>query len=198
VSTLDLTTSLDNGYYMAFTVWFTGLPASGKTTLAKLVFDTVRTQTANVELFDSDVFAFTGYLDDLGDYSAVTRDVSTRILAMVSSLLNKHGISCIVAATSPRLSIRERNRKLIQHYIEVYCKCSLRVAEKRDSKGLYKVAREGLISDFTGIGERYEEPPAPEILIDTEATSIPDSFQIIRKYLEEHHYIQSIKEENIL
>jgi adenylylsulfate kinase len=170
---------------MSLTLWFTGLPASGKTTLANLVCDALRQQAYQVELLDSDTFV--PYVGDFFEATPSGRDLNARIMAIVAAFLNKHKIICVVAATTPRLKVRERNRKIIDKYLEVYCKCSLRVAEQRDPRGLYQLAKREIISNFTGVDEMYEEPLAPEIVIQTDTTSIPESVEIIMAYLKQHH-----------
>lgn len=176
---------------MAFTLWFTGLPASGKTTLAQETYNILEENGYRVELIDSD--SFVQYLGEFFEPTTFGRALNVRTMAIVSSFLNKHNIICLVAATTAHAKIWGENRKLIDNYIEVYCKCSLDVAEKRDPKGLYKLARKGLISEFTGVGGVYEEPTSPGIVVSTDEQSVSECLHSILAYLEQHQNIH-IKE----
>ena len=110
--------------------------------------------------------------------------MNSRVMAIVASFLNRYNISCLVAATAPRTSIRERNKKLFdKNYIEIYCQCSLDIAEARDPKGLYRLARKGILSDFTGIGEDYEVPPSPDIVVSTATQPVQENVWSIMNYL---------------
>ena len=96
-------------------------------------------------------------------------------MAYVSKLLSRNGVVAIVALISPYRAFREHARNEIADFIEVYVKCSLETCSRRDPKGLYRKARAGEISDLTGLQDPYEEPLAPELVIDTERQEISDS-----------------------
>ncbi len=166
---------------MSFTLWFTGLPASGKTTLAQRIYEKINEKGAGVELLDSDFVRpyFAEYLGHLRE----DRQALAACLGFVSSVLNKHHIISIVSTTSPRAEVRERIRKMIENFVEIYCKCPLEVAERRDTKKLYKMARGGLVRGFTGIDEAYEEPASPEITVHTDIETVEESVSHISEYL---------------
>jgi adenylyl-sulfate kinase len=166
---------------MSFTLWFTGLPASGKTTLAQRIYEKIKQRGAGVEMLDSDFVR--PYFDEYLGHLKEDREALAACLGFVSSVLNKHHIISIVSTTSPRAEVRKRIRKMIEHFVEIYCKCPLEVAESRDTKKLYKLARDGLIHGFTGIDEAYEEPESPEITVHTAVETVEESVSLIGDYL---------------
>ena len=165
-----------------FTLWFTGLSGAGKSTLANLVSHKLsELAIANVEVLDGDVVR-THLSKGLG-YSKEDRDTNIRRIGWVCQLLTKHGIPNIAAAISPYREVRQEVRLMVQaaggpgSFIEVYVSCPIDVCEKRDRKGLYKKARLGQISNFTGLSDPYEPPEAPEVVLDTAKESAEESMQ---------------------
>ena len=156
-----------------FTIWFTGLSGAGKTTLSRNVHEVLRDRgILNVEILDGDVVR-THLSKGLG-FSRADRDTNIRRIGWVCHLLTKHGIPNMAAAISPYRDVREEVRKMIGNFIEVYVKCPLDICEQRDIKGLYKKARLGGISHFTGIDDPYEEPLNPEVIIETDKETIEE------------------------
>ncbi|MGB9736636.1 MAG: adenylyl-sulfate kinase [bacterium] len=175
----------------AFTVWFTGLPCSGKTTLAILLYNHFLQQgMLNVELLDGDVVR--QYLTRGLGFTKQDRDENIRRIGWLSRMLNKHGVNTIVAAISPYRDVREEQKRLIENFFEVYVKCPVEVCEKRDVKGMYKKARQGLIKHFTGVDDPYEEPLNPDLVIETDKLSVEDSFKMILKALSEKKLVGTI------
>lgn len=172
-----------------FTIWFTGLPCSGKTTLATKLYEYFLSNgTRNVELLDGDIVR--QHLTKGLGFTKEGRDENIRRIGWLCQLLNKHGINAIVAVISPYRGIREEQRKLIKNFFEVYVKCPLEVCEKRDIKGMYKKAREGIIKNFTGIDDPYEEPLNPELIVETDKLNVEESFAIILKGLREEGVVK--------
>jgi adenylyl-sulfate kinase len=155
----------------AFTVWFTGLPGSGKTTLANMVGQELLGRGIDVEILDGDTIR-THLSKGLG-FSKEDRDTNIRRIGWVCQQLTKHGVPSITAAVSPYREVRDEVRQLIEavggpgSFIEVFLNCPLEVCEQRDPKGLYKRARLGEIANFTGISDPYEPPEKPELILDT-------------------------------
>jgi len=176
------------GIDIGFTIWFTGLPCSGKTTLSRRVFEHIKDLGLKVELLDGDVIR-RHFSQELG-FSERERKINIRRIGFVSHLLTRNGIITVVAAIAPYKEVREENRKLIGRYVEVFCNCPLEVAEKRDVKGMYKKARLGEIKNFTGISDPYEPPDNPDVLIDTHKEDVEDSVLKIIKYLETNQYLK--------
>ena len=156
--------------HKGFTLWFTGLSGAGKTTIGNAIQTRLRDAGAKVEILDGDVIR-TNLSAGLG-FSKEDRDTNIRRIGFVSDLLSRNGVICIVAAISPYKAIRDEMRERITNFVEVYAKCDLDVLIERDVKGLYKMAIEGKIDNFTGISDPYEPPNNAEIVFrsDTETT----------------------------
>ena len=154
-----------------FTIWFTGLSGSGKTTISQMAFKGIREEyRRNVEILDGDVVR-TNLSKGL-TFSKEDRDTNILRIAFVASLLTRNGIATITAAISPYRDIRKRAREMIGNFIEVFVDCPLEICESRDVKGLYVKARAGLIKGFTGIDDPYEPPDNPEVILHTDKESV--------------------------
>lgn len=173
---------------MSFTVWFTGLPCSGKTTLSRRLYNHLKQCNCPVHLMDGD--AIRAQLPRPLSFSKEDRDRHGRRLGSLAQDMNDKGIICIVAAITPYAETREHNRKKVRNYIEVFCSCPVEVAESRDSRGLYAKARSGKIAHFTGISDPYEEPEAPEVVVFTEQEDIDASLYKILDFLKKHGFIR--------
>jgi adenylyl-sulfate kinase len=148
-------------------LWLTGLSGAGKSTLARLVASRLREHGHQVELLDGDVVR-EGLCADLG-FTREDRDANVRRIAFVADLLSRNGVIVIVAAISPYRTARgEARARMADRFAEVWVRASLEECERRDVKGLYSKARAGQIENFTGVSDPYEEPPSPELDIDTE------------------------------
>ena len=146
-----------------YIVWFTGLSASGKSTLANALEVELHNQGYKTYLLDGDNLR-TGLNSDLG-FSQEDREENIRRVSHLSQILLDAGIIVITAFISPFQKDREYARSLVNDYefIEVFVDTPLEVCEQRDPKGLYKKARAGELKDFTGIDSVYEKPMTPEI-----------------------------------
>ena len=169
------------------TVWMTGLPGSGKTTLAKIIETRLKSQGSRVEVFDGDEVR-KNLSSDLG-FSKHDRELHAKRVAYVSKLLSRNGVVAIVALISPYREFRENARKDIPDFFEVYVKASLDTCARRDPKGLYKKARLGEIKDLTGPQDPYEEPLNPELVVDTENSTPEESAGLIISRLRELRYL---------
>src|SRR5712692_2743964 len=155
-----------------FVLWMTGLPGSGKSTIAILAKQRLEVDYGRyVELLDGDEVR-KGLSSDLG-LSREDREEHARRVTYLAKVLARNGVISIVALISPYRTSRQRARELIgeNDFVEVYIKASLAACEKRDPKGLYAKARRGEIKNMTGIQDPYEEPVSPEIVINTESTT---------------------------
>jgi adenylyl-sulfate kinase len=165
-----------------FTLWFTGLPCSGKSTLAERVLGILLERGLYAELLDGDEVR-RNLSKGLG-FSKEDRDTNIRRIGYVCKLLSRNGVVAIAAAISPYRAIRDENREAIEKYVEVYVKAPIDVLVERDIKGMYKKAIAGEIQNFTGISDPYEEPESPEILIESDKETVEESTDKIVRTLE--------------
>ena len=177
-----------NGHKSAI-LWFTGLPGSGKSTLACRLEEKLFRRGIRTFVIDGDNVR-TGLNRDLG-FSAEDREENIRRIGEVAKLFVEAGTMVMTAFISPYQKDRELVRNLVDkgEFIEVYVKCPLRVCEQRDVKGHYKMARQGIIKNFTGIDDPYEEPEHPEQVIETDRMTIDESVEHVIQYLAEKGYI---------
>jgi adenylylsulfate kinase len=177
--------SMDRG----FVVWLTGLPASGKTTVARELEDELRGRGLRVEVMDGDEVR-KGLSRDLG-FSKEDREIHAMRVAYVSKLLSRNGVAVIVALISPYRSFRQAIREDIEHFIEVFVRCPVEECAKRDPKGLYAKAFAGEVKDFTGVDDPYEDPDSPELVLDTVEEETAESVDKVLAWLAEHGYLNS-------
>jgi adenylylsulfate kinase len=170
-----------------FTVWFTGLPCSGKTTIADRVAEILMNQGHRVERLDGDTVR-QGLTSDLG-FTKEDRDENIKRVTFVSKLLTRNGVIILATFVSPYRERRKKTREEIGDFIEVYTRCPIEVCIARDVKGMFKKALAGEISNFTGIDDPYEEPDNPELIVDTDKKSIDESVQKVLNKLNELSYI---------
>ncbi|MDQ6975964.1 MAG: adenylyl-sulfate kinase [Mariprofundaceae bacterium] len=154
-------------HHQGAVLWFTGLSGAGKSTLANAVEIQLHKMGVNTFILDGDNIRH-GLCSDL-DFSDQGRGENIRRIGEVSKLFVDAGTVVLTAFISPFREDRKTVRSLLGagDFIEVYCDCSINVCEERDVKGLYKRARAGEISDFTGIDSPYEAPLNPELHVDT-------------------------------
>lgn len=176
--------------HRSFTLWFTGISAAGKSTLATATERVLHERGCHTYTLDGDNIRH-GLNKDLG-FSHQDRTENVRRIGEVAGLLRTCGIINLVAFISPYRSDRQVARELSAGdgtFIEVFVDCPVEVCEQRDPKGIYKKAREGIIKEFTGISAPYEEPESPEIHLHTDKSSMEECVQRIIDYLIENRYI---------
>jgi adenylylsulfate kinase len=179
------------GNHKGAILWFTGLSGSGKSTIATEVEARLFERNVRTYALDGDNIPH-GLNNDLG-FSPEDREENIRRIGEVAKLFQDAAVVTLTAFISPYRSDRDKVRQLLDdgRFIEVYVKCSLDVCEERDPKGLYKKARAGQIPEFTGISAPYEEPHAPEILIETDKQSVQESAAQVIEYLETAGYLRA-------
>lgn len=169
-----------NRFNKGFTIWFTGLPCSGKSTLAELLAPQLERRGHGVEVLDGDVVR-THLSKGLG-FSREDRDENVRRIGFVAKLVSRQGAVAITAAISPYRSIRDEIRASIENFVEIYVKTPLEVCIKRDVKGMYKKAITGELTHFTGVDDPYEPPLNPELVVEThEETPAESAAKILSK-----------------
>lgn len=160
-------------------IWLTGLSASGKSTIAYALDRRFIDSKIISYVLDGDNIR-SGLNSDLG-FSPESRKENLRRVSEISKLFIDAGVVVIAAFISPLQSDRDfvKSHFNKEDFLEVYIKCSIEECEKRDPKGQYKKVRDGLIKNYTGISSPYEEPLNPDLIIDTEKTSIKDAVSLI-------------------
>lgn len=173
--------------HQGFTVWFTGLPCCGKTTIADRVAVILREKGHRVERLDGDIVR-QGLTNDLG-YSRKDRDENIRRIAFVATMLSRNNVIVLATFVSPYRQARRDARREIGRFVEVYVRCPIEICMKRDVKGMYQQARAGKITHFTGVDDPYEEPEHPELILDTDKESVDESVQKVLQILVKLQYI---------
>ena len=173
-----------------FTVWFTGLSGSGKSTIAEMLYHEFQARGLKTEILDGDVVR-TNLSKGLG-FSKEDRDTNIMRIGFVANLLTRNGVAAICCPISPYKETRDANRELIGNFVEVYVHATIEeLAEHRDPKGLYKKALAGEIKGFTGVDDPYEVPENPELVVDTMTETPEESLQNVLRTLVKLGYLES-------
>lgn len=170
-----------------FTLWFTGLPCSGKSTIADAVAEELREKGLKAERLDADIIR-RHLWRELG-YSKEDRDENIRRVTFLAKLLTRNGIAVLASFVSPYRELRAHARKEIGDFVEVYVKCPLEVCMERDTRGMYKKALAGEIENFTGISDPYEEPLDAEVMIESDKEPLRESVAKVTAKLKELGYV---------
>jgi adenylylsulfate kinase len=161
-------------------LWFTGLSGAGKSTIAERVGQRLGDLGVAVEHLDGDairdIFPATGF-------SRAERDAHIKRVGYLASRLERHGVVVVASLVSPYRESRDFVRQLCRNFVEIYVSTPLEECERRDVKGLYSKARQGLVTSFTGIDDPYEPPVQPELTIDTRRTSVDDACELVLRRL---------------
>ena len=169
------------------TLWFTGLPCSGKSAVADRVAEILRERNVKVERLDGDIVR-QDLTRDLG-FSKEDRDENIRRVTFVAKLLTRNDVIVLTSFVSPYRKARDRARKEIGNFIEVFVKCPLEVCIDRDVKGMYKKALNGEIKEFTGVSDPYEEPLNPELILETDKETLEESADKVIQKLTDLGYL---------
>jgi adenylylsulfate kinase len=170
-----------------FTLWFTGLSGSGKTTISEIVEHELRERERHVEVLDGDIVR-TNLSKGL-TFSREDRNINVLRIGFVANLLTRNGVGVIVSAISPYKEARDQVRRRIVDFVEVFVDAPLEVCAERDVKGLYKKAFAGEIEQFTGVSDPYEPPNAPDLVLKTDEESPAESARKVIEKLEFFGYL---------
>lgn len=166
----------------ALTLWFTGLPGSGKTTLACFMAERFRRNYIRTEVLDGD--GIRRLVGGIG-YGKEDRRRNVLSAAFTAFLLNKNGIFVTAAFVSPYRTHRREARELVgKSFVEIFVDCPLSVCRTRDPKGLYKKSMAGDLKGLTGVDDPYEPPVDPEIVVKTNECTLDGCLETICRYLE--------------
>ena len=165
-------------------LWFTGLSGAGKSTIAGLVVDELRSRDRFVELLDGDEVR--EHLSRGLGFSKADRDENIRRIGWVAAVLARNGVIAVTAAISPYRAGRDEVRSWTKNFVEIHVATPLEECEARDVKGLYAKARAGEIPEFTGVSDPYEAPLNPEIVMETVGQSPAESAAQVVAWLEAH------------
>ncbi len=166
-------------------LWFTGLSAAGKSTIAHGVEKELFSRGIRSYVLDGDNVRY-GINSDLG-FSRQDRSENIRRIVEIAKLLVDGGLIVLASFISPSMKDRDfvRNCFSADNFHEIYIKCSIEECERRDPKGMYEKARRGIIKNYTGISSPYEEPESPQLIIDTEKNNIADSINIVLNFMDQ-------------
>ena len=170
--------------HMSGVLWFTGLSAAGKSTIAHGVEKKLFSLGIRSYVLDGDNVRH-GINSDLR-FSREDRKENIRRIVEISKLLVDGGLIVLASFISPFKEDREYVRKCFSgdNFYEIYVKCSIQECQKRDPKGMYDKARKGIIKHYTGVSAPYEEPESPHLIIDTEKNDIADSIKLVLNYMD--------------
>lgn len=170
-------------------VWFTGLPSSGKSTIAHRVEKELFNRGIRIYVLDGDNVRH-GLNSNLG-FNREGRKENLRRIVELSKLMVDAGLIVLAAFISPYREDREyvKSRFKGDNFLEIYVKCSVEECERRDPKENYKKAKAGIIKDYTGISSPYEEPENPDLLIDTEELDLESSVHKVLELLDKKNFI---------
>lgn len=163
-------------------LFFTGLPCSGKSTLADEVYKYLSDRGFKAERLDGDIVRKGLLSNDLG-FSKEDRNLNIQRVTFVSQMLSRNGVIVLASFVSPYEKTRQEIKEKVTNYIEVYVKCSADRCAERDVKGMWLKAKNGEIKDFTGYSAPYEIPVSPEIIVDTEKCLVSLNVHQIVNYL---------------
>lgn len=165
-------------------IWFTGLPSSGKSTIANVLDEKLHLRGCSSYVLDGDNIRH-GLNKNLG-FSAADRAENIRRIGEVAKLFADAGVIAVTCFVSPYRADRDAARLLVPagDFIEIFVNCPVRVCEERDPKGLYKKARAGELKGFTGVDDPYEPPPHPELTLDAHLGTPDILADEVLRYLE--------------
>ena len=169
------------------TLWFTGLPCSGKSTIADVAAKALRDKGLKAERLDGDIIR-KHLWKELG-FSKEDRDENIRRAAFLAGLFTRNDIIVLTSFISPYRELREHARKEIGNFMEIYVRCPVEVCIQRDTRGMYKKALAGEIKNFTGVSDPYEEPLNPELIIESDKESLAESVAKVMARIKELGYM---------
>jgi adenylylsulfate kinase len=158
-------------------LWFTGLPASGKTTIARALRETLQARNIHTVLLDSDELRLV--LTPTPTYSDAERDQFYKMVVGMASLLTAYNTNVLITATAPKRAYRDRARQCLSSFAEIWVRCPLTLCEARDPKGLYQRAHARTISHLPGVTMEYEEPFNATLILESDQMTVSEAVEHI-------------------
>jgi len=174
-------------------IWLTGLPASGKSTLATGVAGVLEERGVPVQILDSDELR--QVLTPEPTYSQPEREWFYRVMVFIGALLVQNGVNVIFAATANRRRYRARAEQVIERFAEVYVRCSLETCMERDGKGIYAKVKAGQVHNVPGLQAPYEPPANPAVVVDTDHQTVTEGVEQIMAWLDERFLPEGLARE---
>jgi len=171
----------------AFAVWLTGLPASGKSAIARSLLRMLHERGCDAAVLESDVLRT--LLTPYPKYDEAERELFYGVMAQLGAILTERGVPVVFDATANRRVYRDQARRRIARFAEVFVDCPIEVCAARDPKGLYRKARAGSAPTLPGAGGDYEPPERPELVVRGDAASPQDSALRIFALLEQRRWL---------
>jgi len=171
-----------------FVLWFTGLSAAGKSSVAEAVYTKLSQGGVRIEILDGDIMR-KNLTCDLG-FSRKDRDENIRRVGFISNLLSRNGVVVVAAFIAPYEEQRRRLKKNVYNFIEIFVDAPIEVCTKRDPKGMYKKANDGEIKLFTGVSDRYDIPNNPDIHLHSSVMTIDECRDVVIEYLFAKKYLK--------
>ena len=175
----------------AFTIWFTGLSGSGKSTIGRAVGDALKARAIQVEVLDSG--RIRQQLNRSLGFTREEVEMNLLRLGYECRLLNRNDVTAVVTAVSPYRDVRDRVRQDIGAFVEVFCRCPMEVLMKRGASELIEKARRGELSHVAGVDAPYEEPLKPEVLLNTDQLGVQESVAKVIATLEVLGHIDRVE-----
>ena len=176
-----------NRMNQGFVIWLTGLPGSGKTTIATRLQEKLKEKSVITAHLESDQLR--KILTPEPDYSRKERNWFYSVLVFIGRLLSEHGVHVLLDATANLRKYRNDFRAAVPNFVEVYVRCPLEVCKTRDPKGIYAAAEKDQIKSVPGLQESYQEPESPEVIVDSNIISVEQAVQKIMEYLQTNRLI---------
>ena len=178
-----------NNRQTAFAVWITGLPASGKSTLATALARQLHELGIKVTVLESD--ALRNIFSEQPRYDEQDREYFYGSLAFIGRVLTEHGISVVFDATANRRSYRDRARQQIRQFVEIFVECPLEICIQRDPKGIYRKARTGEANHVPGIQALYEPPENPDLVVHGDHDNPDEAARRVIKFLIGNNFLKN-------
>ena len=168
-------------------MWFTGVPASGKSTIGNEVISRFQARGLKIETLDADEVR--AHISPELGFTEEARDLNTKRLGYIASMLARNGVSVVIAAVASKRAFRDRTRGWVDNFFECWVNTPLEVCQARDPKGLYARAAKGEINDIAGMHQPWEEPLKAELMVETANKTVDECADMVMARLAELYWL---------